>query len=120
MAPRPGKVYSCFKRGCSNAPGHGDYFKYSAYCEEHQPKTPDWWLEIKGRKQCQCSGCRELFTTPRTFDSHQVFRDGMIVCKDPRRMFRKSDHRRLMVLTTRGWAKNPELDEFNTFTHSER
>jgi hypothetical protein len=117
---RPPRAQTCFRRGCNTAPGHGTYYKYSAFCEEHQPEVSTSRIVITGKKQCQCSGCGELFTTSRTFDSHQTFQAGMIICKDPRRMFRKADHRRLLVLTTRGWAKNPELDEFNTFTHTER
>ena len=67
-----------------------------------------------------CAACEWMFTTPRNFDSHQKFLGGKVVCKDPRKMRRASDNRRLLVLTERGWAKNPELQDFNSITRQER
>lgn len=93
---------------------------YSAYCAEHKPKMPAWRAELNGRKQSQCGQCHEVFSTPRWFDLHQSLREGKLTCKDPRRMFQKETHRRLMVLTTRGWARNPDLNEFNTFERINR
>lgn len=119
MAP-PVKIARCF--GCKKpfSSEHEADDKNSAYAAECRTELPSWRVTINGKKQCQCSGCHELFTTPRTFDSHQTLREGKLVCKDPRRMFRASDHVRLLVLTTRGWAKNPSLDSFDTFGHKER
>lgn len=99
---------------------HSPVTQFSAYGEDCEPKAPDWHRALVGRKQSQCNGCHEVFTTPRTFDSHQTLRDGKVTCKDPRRMFRASDHVRMLVLTTRGWAKNPSLEQYDTFNRQER
>lgn len=85
---------------------------FSAYCLRDQPEPPE---PITGKKMCLCAGCGERFTTVRTFDSH-ISLNG---CKDPRRMFDRKGRRKL-VLTMRGWAKNPELEGFNTWQRTTR
>lgn len=92
---------------------------FSAYCDEHKPVLART-NEPTGRRQAKCPTCGELFTTVRTFDSHLKYRpEGGVMCRDPRTMFTK-EHKRKLVLTTRGWAKNPELGGFNTFARKER
>lgn len=113
--PKPPPIIRCF--GCKK--DHQAVTQFSAFGKGCEPKRPAWRVEITGRKQCQCGACHEVFTTTRTFDSHSTIRAGKAYCKDPRTMFNK-DHRRLLVLTQKGWAKNPELEGFNTFTRKDR
>jgi hypothetical protein len=94
----------------------------SAYCAEHAHLgTPDHGHEeIKGKLMSWCAACKWMFSTPRNFDSHQQLKNGALICKDPRKMRRASDNRRLLVLGERGWAKNPELQDFDSFTRKDR
>lgn len=102
------KCFACLERPCEG---------YSAYCAECQPAPRP---APAGRLQCQCARCGEIFTTPRNFDMHQTMSEHTgLTCKDPRRMFDRNRRRR-MVLTTRGWAKNPDLNNFNTFDRTNR
>lgn len=103
---------------CYVAECHARPDGFAAYCTGCTPKF-DRSNEPTGRKQAKCAACGELFTTVRTFDSHQVMKNGRTTCLDPRTMFTR-DHKRKLVLTTRGWAKNPELEGFNTFSRVER
>lgn len=108
----------CF--GCKQplGEGHEPETKFSAYGFGCEPSAPSWRVPLRGNMS-QCVKCHEVFTTTRSFDSHHHYVDGALVCKDPRRMF-DARHRRRLVLTPRGWAKNPELSGFNTFERQER
>lgn len=105
------KTYLCYV--CHAQPCEG----YSAYCAACQPAVTR--AAPVGKLQSICAGCTEVFTTPRNFDIHQTYANDKLTCKDPRKMFNRERKRR-MVLTTRGWAKNPELTGFNTFERKDR
>jgi len=78
----------------------------SAYCPSHQPKPGRF---VVSPRQCGCVACGEVFTSPASFDKHQRLsvRTGKVTCKDPRTLKNKHGAREL-VMTKRGWGKNPE------------